>query len=433
MSVLPDSVAIIGLSCRFPGANDIDLYWDLLTSGKNTISYFSKEELIQQGIDELLLNDPSYIRARGILDNLEAMDQKKIMFAEGELINLGTQSRIFLQLVHQALEDAGIDPESCPKETAIFAGSNETISPDNLEQTSWKKYSMKPIMELAYARSLSAIVAYQFDLRGRAISLHTGCSTSLVAVIQACEELLSGQADLAIAGGISIDYPERMGYWYEEEGALSPNGNCRPFDAEANGTVLSNGAGVIILKRLEDAIAAGDRIYSIITGKAMNNDGRMKTGFLASSIKGQHTCIQKAWNNAKIGIEQIDYIEAHGSATMLGDPIEIFALKKTLNGQKYQQKWCGIGSVKSNIGHTTVASGMAAIIKAALMLYRKTIVPTINFNVLNKNIDLDNTPFYIASKKAAFPQNKEIFHVGVSNFGFGGTNAHVVLKNTFYQ
>jgi acyl transferase domain-containing protein len=429
MSISENPIAIIGLSCRFPGANNIDEFWDLLSLGKNAIRYFSKEEMERTGIDPMILNDEKYVRARGILKNLESFDREEIAFSEDELTNVDLQAKIFLQLVSQALEDAGINPKSCPKETAIFSGANEFVFPEESANTSSKIHTMEPMIKLGYARSLSGIVAYQFDLRGSAVSLHTGCSTSSVAIIQGCEELLSHRANLAIAGGVSIVHPERMGYLYEEGGVLSPTGTCRPFDADANGTVLSNGAGVIVLKRLKDAIAARDKIYSIIIGKAINNDGRMKTGFLTSSIKGQHDCIERAWKDAKVGLKEINYIEAHGSATLVGDPIEMFALKKTLNGQSYDQKWCGIGSVKSNIGHTTIASGMAAIIKAALMTWHRTIVPTINFEVLNKNIHLEGTPFYIATKYEALPIDQKNFYLGVSNFGLGGTNTHMVLRD----
>lgn len=429
MSITENAIAIIGLGCRFPGADNIDAYWDLLRSGKNAISYFSKAEVELSGVAPLILNDKNYVKARGILNNIETFDQREYAFLEAELANLNLQARIFLQLVSQALDDAGINPKNCPKETAIFSGSTAGALGGESGLDTSQIHNMQSIIEMAYARSLSSIVAYQFDLRGRAVSLHTGCSTSLVAVIQACDELLLKNADLAIAGAVSVAYPERVGYLYEEKGVLSPNGICRPFDEEANGTVLSNGAGVVVLKRYEDAVQAGDKIYSVITGRAMNNDGRMKTDFLAASIQGQHGCIKRAWHNANIGLNQIDYIEAHGSATKLGDPIEIFALKKTQDGQKYDEKWCGIGSVKSNIGHATVASGMASLIKAALMIHHKAIVPTLNFNVLNKHIDLDRTPFYIASEYKELPQSKKNFHIGVSNFGFGGTNTHLVLKN----
>lgn len=428
MPVKKDAIAIIGIGCRFPGADNISEYWDLLRSGKNAIRHFSNEELVLAGVEPNIFNDENYVKARGILHNLAGLNESEYVFQLSELASLDLQSQVFLDVASQALQDAGIHPKSCPKETAVFTGANAGVPGEEQGTASpLKMHTMQPLLEVAYARSLSSIVAYQFDLRGSAVSLHTGCSTSLVALIQACDELLSHRAELAIAGAVSIAYPEQRGYIYEEKGPLSPNGTCRPFDAEANGTVLSNGAGVVILKRLEDAIKAGDRIYSVIMGKAMNNDGRMKTGFLAASIQGQHACIKRAWQDANKGIEDIDYIEAHGSATMLGDPIEIFALKKALDGQKYTKKWCGIGSVKSNIGHATVASGMAGIIKASLMIHHKTIVPTINFNVLNPNIDLENTPFYIASDYMALPASQKRLNIGVSNFGFGGTNTHMVL------
>lgn len=425
MPIIENGIAIIGLECQFPGAKNVGAYWDLLRLGKNAISHFSQEELELSGVaDPLLANHVNYVKARGILNQFEVFDEREYVFLQTELANLNLQSQVFLHLVAQALTDAGLDPKLCPKETAVFTGANAGVLAGDSFNAS---HTMDAILELTYTRSLSSIVAYQFDLRGNAVNVHTGCSSSLIAVIQACDSLLSRSADLAIAGGVSIAYPERMGYLYEEKGPLSPNGICRPFDADANGTVLSNGAGVVILKRLEDAIQARDKIYSIILGKAANNDGRMKTGFLASSIQGQHACIKRAWNDAKVGLQDIDYIEAHGSATLIGDPIEIFALKKMQEGQKYHQKWCGIGSVKSNIGHTTVSSGIAALIKASLMIHHKAIVPTINFNVLNKNIDLEATPFYITTDYEELPKSKQNFCIGVSNFGFGGSNAHVVL------
>lgn len=428
MSISKNAIAITGLACKFPGANNMDEFWNLLRLGKNAVSQFSQEELLQSSVDPRILNDPNYVKARGILGSFEDFDQNEFIFSDTEFALLNIVSRMSLQLVSQALVDANINPKSCPRETAVFTGVdyNELIGKINNDSSPIS--AMQEMKEFAYTKSLSSLIAYQFDLLGKTINLHTGCSTSLVATIQACEELLTQRANLAICGGVSLVYPERMGYLYEPGGTLSPNGVCRPFDEKANGAVLSNGAGIIILKRLEDAIKAGDRIYSIIEGKAMNNDGRMKTGFLVPSIQGQYACIKQAWEEADVKLEQMDYIEAHGSATPVGDPMEIFALKKTQNQEKYDRKWCGIGSVKSNIGHTTVASGMAALIKASLMMHHRAIVPTIHCDVLNKNIDLENTPFYIASEYKELPKDKESFYIGVSNFGFGGTNAHVVLR-----
>ena len=427
MPTFENPIAIVGMGCHFPGASNLEEYWDLLRLGKNAIRHFSHDELDLSGVtDPLLAQDERYVKARGILDHFVPFHSADYSFLESELPNIDFQARVFLPLVVQALKDAGIDPKSCPKETGVFTGANAGVLAGQHFNAA---HTMQAILEVAYSRSLSSIVAYQFDLRANAVSVHTGCSTSLIAVIQACEALQLHAADLAIAGGISVAYPEHIGYLYEEKGPLSPNGQCRPFDAEANGTVLSNGAGVVILKRLEDAMTAGDHIYAVIRGKAANNDGRMKTGFLAASIQGQHACLRQAWKDANIGIEQLDYIEAHGSATLIGDPIELFALKKMLNGQSYAQKTCGIGSVKSNIGHTTVASGMAAIIKAALMLRNRALVPTINFQVLNKNIDLTATPYYIATENVDLTTQQKTMCIGVSNFGFGGSNAHIVMDN----
>ena len=246
-------------------------------------------------------------------------------------------------------------------------------------------------------------------------------------MIQACKELSLNQCDMAIAGGISINLPQEVGYFFTENGILSEDGHCRPFDINASGTVMSNGAGLIVLKRYEDALANNDFIHAVIIGYGMNNDANLKTGFMAPGINGQYSCIHSAWKNADIQPNDLDYIETHGTATQLGDPIEIYALKKACQSFNMTTP-CPVGSVKSNIGHTIIASGMAAIIKTALMLQHKAIVPSINFQTLNPNILLEDTPLYIANNYQKLAKTKEYFTAGVSNFGLGGTNTHIVLQ-----
>jgi acyl transferase domain-containing protein len=430
---MDNQIAIIGMACKFPGANDIHEFWDILKNGKETISHFTVEQLKANGVPEKLSESSNYIGSRGILDEPSSFDSQLFNFSTTDLGCLNTPARTFLQITWQALEDAGISPRACCKSTSVFVGANDTTLSTSQQFLS-PMMSMGGIKELHYSKSLATLIAYHFGLQGTAVNLHTACSTSLVALINACQNLILDNCDLAIAGGVSIDMPQELGYLYEEGGFFSSDGHCRAFDAKASGAVISNGAGVVILKRLKNAIQDRDNIYAVIRGYSMNNDGNQKPGFFAPGINGQFHCIRKAWENAEIEPSMIDYIEAHGAATLIGDPIEIFALKKAFQKQhNSNRKKCGIGSVKTNIGHTTLASGVAGIIKTALILKKRAIVPSLHFEVLNPNIIIKNSPFYITTKYKEFPKRKKDIFAGISNFGLGGTNAHMVLKNNRFD
>lgn len=429
-----NNIAIVGMACKFPGANDPSEFWDLLKNGKETISSFTSEQLRTNGVGEELLNDDLYVPYRGVLDNIFTFDSKLFKLSDADLKSLNIPARIFMQLTWQALEDAGIAPQSCPKNTAVFLGANDTPLTVSTGGVS-SMLSIDGIKELHYTKSLSTLIAYHFGLQGTAVNVHTACSTSLVALINACHDLILGNSDLAITGGVAIDTPQEVGYLYEETGIFSIDGHCRAFDEKASGAVLSNGSGVLILKRLNDAIADRDNIHAIICGFATNNDGNLKPGFLAPGINGQYGCIKKALEKAAVNAADIDYIEAHGAATLIGDPIEFFALNKVFSQDKanFKNKKCGIGSVKTNIGHTTLASGMAGTIKTVLMLKNRAWVPSLHFKKINPNINIENSPFFITTDYKKFPKKQKDIYAGVSNFGLGGTNAHIVLKNSHPQ
>ncbi len=415
-----NKIAVVGLGCRFPGANTVEQFWGNLRHGKNTVSRLTPEELIKAGITQEQLKNPDYVPYRGVIDVSDVVTTEEI----------NAQAWLLLDTTRQALTNATIPPNAVSfKRTSIFCGAigeaRNSCASDALSPMA----TLSGIKNLTYAKSLASLIAYQLGAQGIAVDAYTGCSTSLVLVIQAIQNLLLHQSDVAIAGAISFETPQNFGYYFEKEGILSSDGYCRAFDIKANGSVLSHGCGVVILKRLEDAVKAGDKIHAVIAGYAANNDGRLKPGFFAPGINGQHDCIKQAWQNAAIDPREVDYIEAHGSATSLGDPIEFFALSKAFQSSNLKKYQCGLGSVKTNIGHTVTASGMAALIKTALVLTHRALVPSLHFETINPHIPIEDSPFYITTEYQPFPDIKKQLVAGVSNFGFGGTNTHLVMTN----
>lgn len=413
-----NKIAIVGMGCRFPGANDIEQFWKVLVEGKNTVSRFTPDELIQSGVTEKELTNHKYVPARGIITLNKTPSE-----------DLSDQSSVLWHTTREALQQLTSFNKESLKKTSIFCGAVGEASSPCTKDDPPALATLLGIKNLTYARSLASVLAYQLGAQGAAIDLYTGCSTSLVLVIQAIQDLLLHRSDIAIAGAISLQTPQQFGYHYEENGILSSDGYCRTFDAKADGAVLSNGCGVVILKRLVDAIKSGDNIHAVIDGYAANNDGRLKPGFFAPGINGQYDCIKYAWENCGVDPSELDYVEMHGSATPTGDPIEFFALNKVFQGSNLKKHQCAIGSVKTNIGHAVTASGMAALIKTALMLTRRTLVPTLHFEKINPNIMITDTPFYIATACQPLSNSKKRLAAGVSNFGFGGTNTHLVVTN----
>ncbi|MEH1947795.1 MAG: aminotransferase class III-fold pyridoxal phosphate-dependent enzyme [Nostoc sp.] len=425
-----DGVAIIGMVGRFPGAGNVDEFWRNLCEGLESTTFFQDEEL-DPSIDPNLCKDPSYVKARGIIPGGETFDAAFFGINPLEAVVMDPQARVFLELVYEALENAGYESESFEGLIGLYAGCGQNTYFAN--HIAGRMEIVDRIGEfqtmLANEKDfLTTRAAYKLNLKGPAVSVNTACSTSLVAVIQACQALTSYQCDLALSGGVSMTTPQNSGYVTQEGSMLSGDGHCRPFDASAQGTMFNNGAGVVVLKRLEDALNDGDRIYAVIRGSGINNDGADKVSFTAPSVDGQAEAIAMAQAYANFHPETISYIEAHGTATPLGDPIEIEALTQAFRVHTDAKQFCAIGSLKSNVGHLVAAAGVAGLIKTALALHYKKIPPSLNFEAPNPKIDLANSPFYVNTKLAEWSEGETPRRAGVSSFGVGGTNAHIVLE-----
>ncbi|MEH2332068.1 aminotransferase class III-fold pyridoxal phosphate-dependent enzyme [Nostoc sp.] len=425
-----DGVAIIGMVGRFPGAGNVDEFWRNLCEGLESTTFFEDEEL-DPSIDPNVCKDPSYVKARGVIPGGETFDAAFFGINPLEAVVMDPQARVFLELVYEALENAGYESESFEGLIGLYAGCGQNTYFAN--HISGRMEIVDRIGEfqtmLANEKDfLTTRAAYKLNLKGPAVSVNTACSTSLVAVIQACQALTSYQCDLALAGGVSMTTPQNSGYVAQEGSMLSGDGHCRPFDASAQGTMFNNGAGVVVLKRLEDALNDGDRIYAVIRGTGINNDGADKVSFTAPSVDGQAEAIAMAQAYANFHPETISYIEAHGTATPLGDPIEIEALTQAFRVRTNAKQFCAIGSLKSNVGHLVAAAGVAGLIKTALALHYKKIPPSLNFEAPNPKIDFANSPFYVNTKLAEWSEGETPRRASVSSFGVGGTNAHIVLE-----
>ncbi|MBN2441954.1 MAG: acyltransferase domain-containing protein [Spirochaetales bacterium] len=423
-------IAIIGMSGRFPEANTVHKLWENLKNGKESVSFFTDEELLEAGNDPEIIKNPDYVKARCIIDQPEFFDAAFFDYSPRDAEILDPQQRLFLESAYEALEDACYASDTHNYSIGVFGsislGSymyNLFLNPAVKKKTD--EYSIIVSNDKDF---LATRVAYKLNLKGPCLTVQTACSSSLVAVHVACQSLLSGECDIALSGGVRIVFPHISGYLYIKEGIMSPDGHCRAFDANARGTISGSGAGVIVLKRLEDAMADRDHIYAVIKGSAINNDGALKAGYTAPAQNGQAAVIKMAHAMADISPDTISYIEAHGTGTILGDPIEIAALSDAFDSAKIKKEYCSIGSIKPNIGHLDAAAGIAGLIKTALSLYHKQIPPSINFKELNPKINLDNTPFYINVKLKEWSIDDGVRRAGVSSFGIGGTNAHIVLE-----
>jgi len=429
----PDGVgiAIIGMAVRFPGAKNITDFWQNLENGVESISFFSDEELDPLAVDPASLNNPNFVKAGSVLDGVELFDAAFFDYSPREAEITDPQHRLFLECAWEALENAGYDPDKYAGSIGVFGGASMStylLLNFSLNPRLLKSYGAFQVTVGNDKDYLATRVSYKLNLRGPSINVQTACSTSLVAVSLACQSLLDYQCDMALAGGVSIRVPQKSGYFYEEEGILSPDGHCRAFDAKGQGTLFGNGSGIAVLKRLEDALAEGDDIIAVIRGTAVNNDGLIKIGYTAPSIDGQAAVVKEALAAAGVDAETINYIEAHGTATPLGDPIEIAALKKAFNPAIDKKQFCALGSVKTNIGHLDSASGIAGLIKTALALKKKLLPPSLLFEKPNPQINFADSPFYINTSLAEWKAGPTPRRAGVSSFGIGGTNAHVILE-----
>jgi acyl transferase domain-containing protein len=424
-----EAIAIIGISGRFPSAKNIAEFWQNLCDGVEAISQFSDEELIAAGVDSSLIKNPHYIKASAVLDNIDLFDAGFFGFNPKEAEMTDPQHRLFLECAWEALENAGYDAQRCDSRIGVYAGAslnNYLPFKLNIDQIGSAHSFQKLIGN--DKDFLSTRVSYKLNLTGPSLTIQTACSTSLVATALACQSLLNYQCDMALAGGASIRVPQKTGYLHQEGGILSPDGHCRAFDAKAKGTIIGNGVGVVLLKRLSDAIADGDHIYAVIKGSAINNDGSGKVGYTAPSVNGQAEAIAEAIALADVEPETITYIETHGTGTALGDPIEIAALTNVFRAETEKTGFCAIGSVKTNIGHLDAAAGVTGLIKTALALQHKLIPPSLNFEQPNPEIDFANSPFYVNTKLTEWNRTSTPRRAGVSSLGIGGTNAHVILE-----
>lgn len=423
-------IAIVGMSGRFPGAVDIDEFWRNLRDGVESISFFSDDELRGAGVDTETINEPGYVNAGGALAGVELFDASFFGFNPREAEILDPQQRVFLECAWESLEQAGYNPETYPGLIGVYAGTSMSSYLFNV-------YSNPELVGIVGdfqvqlgndKDNLPTSVSYKLNLKGPSIAIQTACSTSLVAVCVACQSLLSYQCDMALAGGVRITLPQTSGYLYQDGGIMSPDGHCRAFDAKAQGTVGGNGIGIVVLKRLSDALADGDFIHAVIKGTSINNDGSMKVGYTAPSIDGQAHVITMAQAAGGIDPRTVTYIEAHGTGTDLGDPIEIAALTQAFRTGSDARGFCALGSVKTNIGHLDTAAGIAGLIKTVMALRHKQIPPSLNFENPNPRIEFANSPFYVNDKLTEWTAGEMPRRAGVNSFGIGGTNAHVILE-----
>jgi len=421
-------IAIIGMSGRFPGAQDVDSFWQNLRNGIESITFFSDEELLAEGIDPALLNEPNYVKANGILEDIELFDAAFFGYSPGEAEILDPQQRLFLECAVGAIENAGYDVNRIKGQVGVFAGisiSDYLLNHIFSHQSLMESVGEFPLLLANDKDFLSTRISYKLNLTGPSINVQTACSTSLVAVHLASQSLRNGECDIALAGGVSIQTPQKVGYLYQPDMIVSPDGHCRAFDAKAQGTIGGSGVGIVVLKRLDQALADGDYIHAVIKGSAINNDGALKVGYTAPSVDGQAAAIAEAMR--EVDPETITYIETHGTGTTLGDPIEVAAMTQAYQQRTQKKGFCAIGAVKTNVGHLNAAAGVTGLIKSVLALKHKMLPPSLYFEQPNPKIDFANSPFFVNNTLSEW-KSDGVHRCGVSAFGMGGTNAHVVLE-----
>jgi acyl transferase domain-containing protein/thioesterase domain-containing protein len=426
------AVAIVGMSCRFAGARGLDAYWDLLCRGGEGIETYDEETLLAAGVNPATLRKPNYVPRGASLEDMECFDAGLFGLSPRDAAIMDPQHRHFLECAWEALENAGHVPQRFPGAIGVFAGSGHNAYMPSHLLTNPKLVRDIGLFLLRHTSNdkdfLTTRLSYLLDLKGPSINVQTACSTSLVSIHMAAQSLLNGECDMALAGGASIELPHRQGYLFEEGEILSPDGHCRPFDAESRGTVFGSGIAVVVLRRLSDAIEDGDHIYAVVRGSAINNDGAGKVGYLAPSVDGQAKVIAEALAMADVEAGTIGYVETHGTGTPVGDPIEIAALTQAFRETTDRAGYCAIGSVKGNIGHTDTAAGAAGLIKVALALSNRELPPSLNFGSPNPDCAFAGSPFFVQARRAGWEASGHPRRAGVSSLGVGGTNAHVILE-----
>jgi polyketide synthase PksN len=428
---LGEPIAIVGMAGRVPGADDVEQYWQLIREGREAISFFDDEELAAAGVPDALIGDPAYVKARGVLPDVELFDAAFFGLTPAEAEMTDPQHRLFLQYCHVALEAAGYDPERHAGPISVYAGAalnsylQHNVLPNVEQTTTSKQFEVMIGNDKDY---LATRVSYKLNLRGASYTVQTACSSSLVAVHLACEGLRTRQCDMALAGGVAVKVPQVSGYLHEEGAIFSADGHVRTFDADATGTVFGNGVGIVVLKRLRDAVAEGDTIHAVIRGTATNNDGSAKVSYAGPSTDSQAAVVVQAHAASGVDPETITYVEAHGTATSVGDPIEVSALAQAFARRTAKRSFCAIGSIKANIGHLDAASGVVGVLKVALMMRHRALPPSVNFERPNPSIDFEAGPFHVNTEYREWTTDGAPLRAGVSSFGVGGTNAHLVLE-----
>ncbi|MEQ8293378.1 MAG: beta-ketoacyl synthase N-terminal-like domain-containing protein [Roseovarius sp.] len=425
-------IAIVGMALKVPGALNVSDYWKNLVSGTESIDRLDPESLKAAGERPDRIADPNYVPATARLDGYDQFDAEFFGFGPKDAAILDPQHRKFLEVAWEAMEQSGHLPGNKTRDIGVFAGCgmgsyfyfNICSNPDLVDDV-----GMFLLRHTGNDKDfMTTRVSHVFDLKGPSVNIQTACSTSLVAVHYACEALRSGQCDMALAGGSTIELPQGRGYLFKENEILSPDGHCHAFDHRAKGTVFGSGAGVVALRRLEDAIADGDHIWAVVKGSAINNDGAAKAGYLAPSVDGQAAAVSRAIDTAGVTADSIGYVECHGTGTYLGDPIEVAALTEAYRKTTDKSGFCRIGSVKTNIGHLDTAAGVASLIKTSLALHHKAMPPSLSFEKPNPTIDFETSPFRVNDRLTEWPQGPTPRRAGVNSLGVGGTNAHAILE-----
>jgi acyl transferase domain-containing protein/thioesterase domain-containing protein/acyl carrier protein len=429
---LDTDIAVVGMAGRFPGARNIHEYWNNLRNGIESLERFTDEQLLAAGVPPSVLNLPNYVKAGAVLPDMEMFDAPFFGFSPREASIMDPQHRHFLEVSWEALENAGHVPEKFDGSIGVFGGSgHNAYMPYNLMTNPKLMQSVGFFMVRHTGNDkdfLTTRVSYLLNLKGPSVNVQTACSTSLVAIHSSVQALLNRECDMALAGGVTIEMPHRRGYLYEEGEILSPDGHCHAFDEGSQGTVFGSAVGVVVLRRLSDALADGDHIHAVIKGSAINNDGALKVGYMAPSVDGQAAAISEALAIADVPADSISYVEAHGTGTPVGDPIEIAALTQAHRQSTDKVGYCGIGSVKTNIGHTDTAAGVASFIKVAMAMQHGELPPTLHFTAPNPSCDFERSPFYVNATLKAWNPPGGIRRAGVSSLGVGGTNAHIILQ-----
>ena len=425
-----NEIAVIGMSCRFPDAGNIHKFWDNLKNGKESVTFFTDQELLGAGVGHNLINDPNYVRAGCVLNDVDMFDASFFDYTRDEAELVDPQQRFFLECAYEAFEDAGYVGKNYDGDVGVFGGTKTSGYANVIRSVHDFPGTVKSFQAILGTTVDQACmrISYALSLKGPSIGIQTACSASIVAIHLACESLKNAECSMALAGASGITIPQKKGYLYDSEMITSPDGHCRAYDANAKGTVGGNGVGIVLLKKLDDALSDGDNIYAIIKGSAVNNDGASKIGYRAPSVEGQKRVIDEALMISDVDPDSISYIEGHGTGTFLGDSIEIEALTHVFRKQTNREHYCGLGSVKTNIGHLTQAAGIASFIKTVLALKHKHLPPSLNYE--KPNPQLKDSPFFVVDNSVAWETENLPRRAGVNSFAIGGTNAHIILEES---